>query len=159
MKLLKRLTITMALATTFLTGVTGLSVVSANSVSAASCANQTFFLPKWYDGLCDSQTGRIMSPVALQSGASEDQNADTTKTGLSTFISKIAMNIVTILLTIVGYVSLGFIIWGGFKYMISGDSANGTSAAKKTILNAIIGLILSIMSVAIVKVVGDAIVK
>ena len=133
-------------------GVVGLSVVSSTTVSAGACSGESSFLPKWYDGMCSSGQGgkqTIQSPADFAGGND--------KTGIQTFIRNIAMNIVVILLTIVGYVSLGFIIWGGFKYMISGDNSSGISGAKTTILNAVIGLVLSIMSVSIVKLIGEAI--
>lgn len=106
--------------------------------------------PHWYDGgLCSG--GKIIPPKDIQNKLPGDTS------GVMTFIKIIAVNIVTMILMVVGYVSLAFIIWGGFKYMYSGDNASGTTAAKKTILNAVIGLVLSIMSVAIVKVVAGAI--
>ncbi|MFZ1360799.1 MAG: hypothetical protein WAS27_02120 [Candidatus Saccharimonadales bacterium] len=137
MNKLKQFGIALSLMMVVVSGVVGLSV--ANAPTAAACGKSSMFLPTWYDGLCEN--GNIKSPGDDMKG----------------FLSKIAMNIVTIILTIVGYVSLGFIIWGGFKYMISGDNASGISAAKTTILNAIIGLVLSIMSVAIVKLIADSI--
>jgi hypothetical protein len=100
--------------------------------------------PHWYDGLCNSSDGTIKSPKDAQGG-------------IGGFLTTIAKNIITMLLYVVGYVSIVFIIWGGFKYMISGDNSSGTAAARKTILNAVIGLVLSIMSVAIVNVIGGAI--
>jgi len=42
--------------------------------------------------------------------------------------------------------------------MTQGDNSSGTVAARKTIQNAIIGLVLSIMSVAIIKFVTEHIV-
>ena len=68
------------------------------------------------------------------------------------------MNIVKILLTVVAYVSLGFVIYGGFKFMVSGDSSAGITAARKIIQNALIGLVISIMSVAIIGVIAGAVV-
>ena len=110
--------------------------------SSDSCAPASIVaFPHWYDGICEG--GKIKSPNEVG--------------GIGKFVTVIALNIVTILLMVVGYVSLAFIIWGGFKYMYSGDNASGTAAARKTILNAVIGLVLSIMSVAIVKVVAGAI--
>lgn len=111
-------------------------------VAAGSCPGQTPLIPRWYEGMCASD-GSIESPVSGGSGDTGKQ--------LGSFIAKIAMNIVTIILYVVGYVSLAFIIVGGFKYMTQGDNSSGTVAARKTIQNAVIGLILSIASVAIVR--------
>lgn len=106
------------------------------------------FFPAWYDnGLC--KNGQIVPPNAF------DKN-DSAKS-FSMWIAILALNIVSMLLVAVGYVSLGFIIFGGFKYITSGDSSSGTAAARKTITNAVIGLVLSIMSVAIVRFIAGAV--
>ena len=47
--------------------------------------------------------------------------------------------------------AVAFIIYGGYKYMISAGSPDGMTGAKKTIMNAVIGLVLSIAAVAIVR--------
>ena len=133
----------------FATPILALSVVTAPTVSAAACdAGTVTFFPRWYDGLCDSG-GNIISPNKM--------SASGTGNKLGAWITVIALNIVSMLLYAVGYVSLGFIIFGGFKYMTSGDNSSGTAAARKTILNAVIGLVLSIMSVAIVKFIAGAV--
>jgi hypothetical protein len=62
------------------------------------------------------------------------------------------------ILQLVGYIAVGFIIFGGYKYMISAGSPDGMVKARKTITNAIIGLVISIFSVAIVKIISGAIV-
>ncbi|RYD94777.1 MAG: hypothetical protein EOP54_16910 [Sphingobacteriales bacterium] len=103
----------------------------------SSCGGGSFLsFPRWYDGLCKG-SGQIKSPGEMG--------------GLGNFIWTIVLNIVEMMLYLVGLISLAFIIWGGFKYMISGDNASGTASARKTILNAVIGLVLSIMSFAIVN--------
>lgn len=125
------------------------ATIPTTAVYAGDCVPpSSFLLPRWYDGLCKNGTDKIESPV---SGGGD------TGTQLGTFLAKIAMNIVTIILYIVGYVSLIFIIVGGFKYMTGGDNSSGTVAARKTIQNAVIGLILSIASVAIVKFVAGVV--
>jgi hypothetical protein len=102
--------------------------------------------PAWYSNLCSrSNPGAIASPSDVG--------------GIGKFILIIAINIATMLIYLVGFVSLAFVIWGGFKYIINGDNANGTAAARKTILNAVIGMVLSIMSVAIVKAIAGAVTK
>lgn len=114
------------------------------------CGSGITFFPAWYDhGLCDPKTGNIVSPGSFD-------KKDTGKS-FSKWASILAINLVSILLYAVGYISLGFIIYGGFKYMISGDNSSGTMAARKTITNAVIGLILSIMSVALVNFIANAI--
>ncbi len=52
---------------------------------------------------------------------------------------------------VVGAVAVLMIIVGGFRYVLSGGDASQTKSAKDTILYAIIGVIIAIMSYAIVN--------
>jgi hypothetical protein len=120
------------------------------ATNTSKCTSNSLF-PSWYaNKLCDPATGGVVSPGSFD-------KTDTAKS-FGKWFTILAVNIVTILLTVVGYVSLGYIIYGGFKFMTSGDNSGGVAAARKTITNAIIGLILSIMSVAIITFVAGAIV-
>jgi len=113
------------------------------------CSSNSFF-PSWYAGkLCDPETGGVVSPASF--------NKTDTASSFGQWATILALNLVTILLTVVGYVSLGYIIYGGFKFMTNGDSSSGVATARKTITNAVIGLILSIASVAAVSFISGAI--
>lgn len=118
---------------------------TTSTASDPCAAGSIVAFPRWYDGICKVSNGTATVKSPNEVG------------GIPKFLTIIAMNIVTIMLMIVGYVSLAFVIWGGFKYMYSGYNASGIASARKTILNAVIGLVLSIMSVAIVKVIAGAI--
>lgn len=111
-------------------------------VAAQSCGTASFtLLPPWYKGLVGGGC-KLKSPQQVG--------------GIDVFIYKIILNLTEALFYIVGYVSLAMIIWGGFKYMTQGDSSGGIEAAKKTIMNAVIGLVISIFAVLIVNVVSGA---
>ena len=60
------------------------------------------------------------------------------------------------ILQIVAYIAVAFIIVGGFKYITSAGSPDGMVKARKTITNAVVGLLISIFSVAIVNVISGA---
>ena len=115
---------------------------TSNSGAGANCETNPSIFPRWYDGLC--KDGKITQPKPKANTTVGTQEA------LGGFVAVIALNIVKMLLYIVGYVSLGFIIYGGVKYITSGDNSAGIAAGKKTIINAVIGLIISILSVGIV---------
>lgn len=144
------------LAVLVLTGVPALPAAAdttpaASSASTADCGG-SFLLPTWYRGLCTTDSSgkvTIKSPNDMP-GSNSGQK-------FGTWAMVIGLNIVSILLCVVGYASLIFIIYGGFKYMINGDNSGGTVAARKTITNAVIGLVLSIMSVALVSFVASRI--
>ena len=126
--------------------------VPAAKAAADPCATSVFF-PHWYDGYC------TMGPYGPQIKSPNSMSASTegTQMNIGQWVMGIALNIVQMILYAVGYISIGYIIYGGFKFMINGDSSSGTASARKTIQNAVIGLVISIMSVAIVKFVAGII--
>jgi hypothetical protein len=146
---IKRIIISLAIAIIPLSVVPAAIAVAAPACTPKTASSGISIFPAWYDGLLDD-CGNIKSPGDPSLGS------DTGKR-FGAWAAIIAMNIVRILLYAVGYVSLAFIIWGGFKYMTNGDNSSGTVAARKTIQNAIIGLVLSIMSVAIVSFIASRI--
>lgn len=122
------------------------------SLKDADAMNSVSFFPAWYDGLYCSKTGGIVSPGDKDLGGNSGAR-------FGTWLSIIAMNVVRLILYIVGYTSIGFIIYGGFQYITSGDNSSGTVSARKTIQNAVIGLVLSIASVSIVTFIVSRLVK
>lgn len=75
-------------------------------------------------------------------GASEDVTD-----GLSSTVN----NLINLFSLIVGAVSVVMVIFGGFKYMTSQGSDEGTKSAKNTILYALIGLVIVLLAQTIVK--------
>jgi hypothetical protein len=123
-------------------GGTGMTVMTPQTSFAAGCGERLLTFPAWYEGVVN--------------GSCEVQVPKGEKT-IQTFIWTIALNIVEMILQLVGYISVGFIIYGGFKYMTSAGAADGIAKARKTITNAVVGLLISIFSVAIVNVISGAI--
>jgi len=70
--------------------------------------------------------------------------------GGDTSISHLIKTIVNIVSIIVGAVAVLMIIVGGFRYVTSGGSAEGTKAARQTIVYAIIGLVVVALAQIIV---------
>lgn len=62
---------------------------------------------------------------------------------------------VNIFLFAVGALSVIMLIWGGIRYTTSSGDSNKVTAAKNTVLYAIIGLVVSILAWAIVNMVID----
>ena len=59
--------------------------------------------------------------------------------------------IINTMLFIIGFLSVVMLIFGGLRYIISGGNAAAVTAAKNTILYAIVGLIIAIFAYAIVN--------
>ena len=66
---------------------------------------------------------------------------------------------VNIFLFAVGALSVIMLIWGGIRYVLSGGDSGAVSSAKKTILYAVVGLIVAILAYAIVNFVITTIAK
>lgn len=107
--------------------------------TGGNCNPHFLTFPTWYRGLTKGDCS-IKSPSDVG--------------GISPFIWKIVLNIVEIMLQLVGYASVGFIMYGGFLYLTSAGQPDKATAGRKTILNAIIGLVLSFFSVAIVTLIS-----
>lgn len=104
------------------------------ALSNPSCASSLLTLPVWYRGLTVSNSD---CEVMLD----DDPNA--------AWI--IALNLTEALLHVVGYVAGIFVLVGGFRYMTSTGEPDRIANAKKTITNAIVGLVIALFSVAIIN--------
>ncbi len=84
---------------------------------------------------------------------SSDSNCAPTSSGTdaSTSINTIIKTIINIFSLVVGVVAVIMIIAGGFRYIASGGDSNKITAAKNTIIYAIIGLVVVALAQLIVQ--------
>jgi len=68
----------------------------------------------------------------------------------------IVTNITNVLLFIVGALSVIMLIVGGLRYVVSGGNSTAVTAAKNTILYAIVGLVISFLAFAAINFVLSA---
>lgn len=110
---------------------------------AESCGEPTRMgFPTWYNGLdCDAE-GTVIIPKGDAGFAA---------------IWTIVLNFVGMLLVAAGYVAAGFFMWGGFNYIISTGDPGKVAAAKNTLLNSVVGLVIALASVGILDFVQKAI--
>lgn len=108
-------------------------------------------------GSCNTNARLLTFPTWWR-GLEIDSSTCSVKIGdnLEKDIAKIVTNIVEIILQLVGYASVVFIIVGGFHYLAAAGDPGRVMRGRKTIQNAIIGLIISLMSVGIVNVVAGS---
>ncbi len=59
--------------------------------------------------------------------------------------------VVNVLLFVIGAISVIMLIWGGIRYTTSAGNSSSVTAAKNTILYAIIGLVFAFLAYAIVN--------
>ena len=90
----------------------------------------------------------------IQSGAESARGQDqTTELFGQTGIFRTITNV---LLFILGAISVIMIIIGGLRYVISGGNSTAVTAAKNTILYAIVGVIVALLAYAIINFVLDS---
>jgi hypothetical protein len=65
-------------------------------------------------------------------------------------------NVIKLMMTVVGMLSLVFLIVGGLRYVISTGDSKRVSQARETILYAVVGIIVSIAAYAIVSFVAKS---
>lgn len=125
----------------------GTAAHAAPTTTTKDCPGGWVLLfPPWYKGLkCDVTTD------GTDAAGKENITAQTVKIDDIKQIWIIVMNIVQWLIVAGGYVSLYFIIWSGFKYITAAGDPQKVTAAKNTITNAVIGLVIVLASVAIVQ--------
>lgn len=133
----------------------GLTVVSASMITLAyapvthaACTNRFLTFPAWYRGLTDGDCN--VSVEAVAAGKSVEEGGK-----LAVFVQILAINIVEILLNVVAYVCIAYIIVGGFKYITSAGSPDGNEKGRKTIINALVGLVISIISIGLINLIAQ----
>jgi len=63
-------------------------------------------------------------------------------------------NILSTAITIIGLAGFIMIIWGSFKYLLSGGNSKHTESARSTITYAIIGLVVALSSIIILNLIS-----
>ena len=121
-------------------GAVGMATIPTASVSAADCGGNILTLKPWYDVLPMDGDCTIQSPTS-----------DT----MSSFIWRIALNIVVDSLQIAGYVAFGVVVFGGFLYMTSTGQPEKATRARKTITYGLIGVVVAMSAVLLVNVIAS----
>jgi hypothetical protein len=122
-------------------------ITSIFSQFAAGCAAESVFgIPTWYKYI-DSQ---MVNGDCKLLGDFDINNFEQ--------LLGIGIAIVEILLFFAGIIAVAYIIYGGFRYVLSQGEPENTKIAKDSILNAVIGLVIAILGSAIVRFIGSTLV-
>jgi hypothetical protein len=65
------------------------------------------------------------------------------------------LRVINIALALAGLIAVLFLIIGGFRYITAGGNEEAAGSARKIILNAVIGIIVVILSFVVVRVVSN----
>lgn len=143
---MKRIFVVLAVLAGLVSPLSFIAPVSAAPVEqfAAACPGSSPFLAfkNWYAGLdCDSKG--VVDITTAQGGKQGEL-------GLNG-IWVILLNVIDDVIQAMGYVAVGFIIWGGIKYLKSQGDPSQVNDARNVITNALIGLGIILAAVAIVR--------
>ena len=123
-------------------------MLPAFSLFAVSCGTPISFLgfPTWYKYLdCETVAGKL-TPIF-------NVNND------PAVIGKIILAVIEILLRVGGMVAVGFVIYGGFQYMLTQGEPQKAVSARHTIVNAIVGMLIASIAVFIVQLIGSSLIN
>lgn len=125
------------------------TTVFAQAAQGVCGDENTSFLsfPTWYKYLDKAPGAGGKCDIAVPKDAEGNTRIDT-------LVAPVLLAIFEIILRIGGIAAVGFIIFGGFQYLISQGEPDRTKGAKSTILNAVIGLVITLSASAIVNLIG-----
>lgn len=112
------------------------------TVMAVDCTSGTGVDPTTTN-TCLCQGSNIDFSSSPTSGSQSCENG-------SSSVGKLIRTIINVLSIIIGAIAVIMIIIGGFRYITSGGSAEGTKAARQTIVYAIVGLVIVALAQIIV---------
>ncbi len=127
--------------------VTGL-MLSPEQVAAApiresvdnSCAKGILGFRPWYQGIVTKKEGKCVV------GTPKDS-----ENGMATFVWSIVLNVLIDLFSATGYVAVIFIIYGGFKYIMSQGDPGNVAKAKQILTSAAIGVGIALLASVVVN--------
>lgn len=126
----------------------------AQAGTAGSCSRSILGLPTWFRYLelgpdCEVVGPRIdpetERPVDYPNGEFDWQRA----------AGYVAVAVVEILLRVGSLVAVAFVMYGGFRFITSQGDPEGAKNARTTIINALIGLVITIASASIVSFIAN----
>lgn len=133
----------------------------AFAAGAASCNKGFFGLRPWYGFMPNSEIG-----VPKQGDTPADkcgircfnifvQSAPNECGETGSDVPGVVLAVIDSLLRIAGLVAVGFIFVGSFQYVASRGNAERTAQAQSTVMNALIGLAVSLVSVGLIAFLGN----
>ena len=99
---------------------------------------------------CDPAVADLIGGICVYRSDQGGLAGETTLVGL-------ALKVVQYLLTLVGIIAIGAIVIGGYWYITSGGNDEQAEKGKKTLLQAIIGLIVVLLAYTIVTIIVNTI--
>lgn len=116
--------------------VTVTTLAPTASAASSNCDTSILGIPPWYRGLTNVDC-TIISPTDPSVG------------GIQNFIWRIVLNGIQIALFLAAYLAAFFILYGGFLFITGGSNPSQIEKGRKSIFNAVIGLVIAMSAIAI----------
>ena len=115
---------------------TGISLATATFLSAALPARAQ---QAWEEGRCvtNISVGGQSTPVATFQG-----------------IECLIANVLSVAVTLIGFIAFIMVIYGAFLFLTSGGSSKGTEAGRQAITYAVIGIVVALLAFWILRLIS-----
>lgn len=136
------------------------SPLSPNRVSAVNECNgdkTVLGIPVWSKYLPHEETNGACRPVIRTNDApNPDAPAGETAQGIENILL-IGIAVLEIGITLAGLVAVVMVFIGAFRYLISTGTPDKTASAQKTVINALVGLVIVIVATRVTSFIASAI--
>ncbi len=140
----------------FIIGV-AISPAASGRASAAACSLdvQVLGIPTWYKYLRgDDSSGRCLPILRVDDvpqGQASEKNINSAL--------PIGLAILEIAVTLSGIIAFIMVLWGSVKFMLALGEPDKFAAARKTVQNAMIGLVIIIIATRVISFIGGRLVQ
>lgn len=121
-----------------------------------SCQNSFLGIPHWYKYLVVERetlnSNKTPPDTACQVTGPKAEGSD--NLDISKVVTRVALAVIDILLRVAGMVAFVFIVYSGFRFVMSQGNSDQETAARETAINALIGMVITIFAIAIVTFIG-----
>jgi heme A synthase len=116
-----------------------MAVTTPQTASAAvtDCEARLLGIPPWYRGLTNNNAPECTLKSPSDVG------------GIGNYIWRIVLNGIEMAVVVVAYIAIFFILYGGFLFITGGSNPSQVEKARKTITNALIGLVIAMVAIGI----------
>jgi len=140
-------------------------LVVPGDIGYKECATSFLGFRPWYQGLHvdiglinpNAKTGSydhnvrrcaVIPPCARDASGASDLCPDGS-VEITVFVWTVALNILFNLFLVVGYLSVGFLMYGGYSYMMAQGNQSKIERGKKTVTSAVIGTVIAVFATII----------
>ncbi|MDO4986944.1 MAG: pilin [Candidatus Saccharibacteria bacterium] len=123
-------------------GLTTVGITLKEGTPTEDCNKNLFGMRPWYAGLA-VQSPETNNKCTVGTPATDED--------IATMVWIIILNIMTDISVIIGYLALGFVIYGGYLYILAGGDPGKVAKGKKTLIGAVIGIAISLLASGIVN--------